>query len=91
MHDTGHAERADSGHGGEDGYHGRRVCDGGMVGCFINILLCCGIGNRLIQGDWHIALAYVGINILIVIGLWHHQKPILQIMRRSVHGKPQAK
>lgn len=59
------------------------------LGMFPNILICCGIGSSLIQGDWHIALLYALIMIAMVVILKVFQKQMLYIMRRIVHGKPQ--
>ena len=59
------------------------------LGMFPNILICCGIGSSLIQGDWHIALLYALIMVAMVVILKVFQKQMLYIMRRIVHGKPQ--
>ena len=59
------------------------------LGMFPNILICCGIGSSLIQGDWHIALLYTLLMAAIVVVLKVFQKQILYILRRIVHGKPQ--
>lgn len=55
------------------------------IGCFPNILICCAIGNRLIKGDFTIALLYFLLMIGMVTLLWVFRDQVLKILRYIVH------
>ena len=57
------------------------------LGSLPNMLLCCAIGNRLIQGDWVMSILYVVIMMGLVIVLWKWREPILGWVRRHTGAK----
>ncbi len=59
----------------------------GGLGSLPNMLLCCAIGNRLIQGDWVMSILYVVIMMGLVIVLWKWREPILGWVRRHTGAR----
>lgn len=57
------------------------------LGSLPNMLLCCAIGNRLIQGDWVMSILYVVIMMGLVIILWKWREPILGWVRRHTGAR----
>jgi len=47
------------------------------AGSLINVLLCCAVGNRIIQGDWVIACLFVGILVVLFLLMWFFRDRIL--------------
>ena len=52
------------------------------AGSFINVLLCCAVGNRIIQGDWIIACIFVGILVSLSLIMWFLRDKILSVYYR---------
>ena len=49
------------------------------VGSFLNVLLCCAAGDRIMSGDWIIAAIYFAFLLCIVICLWVFRHKILDV------------
>jgi len=47
------------------------------AGSLINVLLCCAVGNRIIQGDWIIACIFVAILVALFLFMWFFRDKIL--------------
>ncbi len=47
------------------------------AGSLINVLLCCAVGNRIIQGDWLIACVFAAILVTLFLLLWFLREKIL--------------
>lgn len=46
-------------------------------GSRINVLLSCGVGNRIVQGDWVNACIFVGILVTLFLLMWFLRDRIL--------------
>lgn len=51
-------------------------------GSLPSIILCCAVGNQLVEGSWLAALLLAGALLIAVVLLWHYQTAVLSFLRR---------
>lgn len=52
------------------------------IGSFLNVLLCCGVGDRIINGDWLAAVIMVLILLAALLLMWFFRKKVLCLYNR---------
>lgn len=55
------------------------------AGSALNILICCAVGSRIIQGDWVIACIFLLVLIVLFILMWVFRDRILELYKRATN------